>query len=175
MTTHTQCYSFPPVADKHACILILGSMPGVESLRQQQYYAHPRNAFWSVMAALFGINLDDSYQYRCQGLIKNGIAVWDVMKACQRRGSLDQHIDDSSIEANDFNHFLSQHPEIKQILFNGSKAEQVFIKHVLNTLDEPFRQIPRQRLPSTSPAHAAMNQQTKITIWKEAIDNTDLS
>ena len=80
---------FPAIADKHAQILILGSMPSVKSLEKQQYYAHPRNAFWPIMLALFNIDKELNYQQRCQCLVKNNVAVWDVLKSCQRQGSLD--------------------------------------------------------------------------------------
>ncbi|MCX4187254.1 DNA-deoxyinosine glycosylase [Methylophaga sp. OBS4] len=165
-------YSFPPIAASNARVLILGSMPGVASLRQQQYYAHPRNAFWPIMASLFAFNPQWDYQTRCAYLTEQHIAVWDVLKACYRPGSLDQHIETDSIQANDFNTFLTKHNQIEHIFFNGMKAEQVFKHHVLPTLNEPLQSLPRLRLPSTSPAHAAMNQADKLLRWQQAILNT---
>lgn len=160
---------FPPIADENAQLLILGSMPSIKSLQQQQYYAHPRNAFWPIMADLFGINKEWSYQQRCQHLVVNKIAVWDALKACQRQGSLDKDIETKSMVANDFNHFLKHHPKIQSIFFNGGKAEQVFKQYVLPALDEPFKQLPQIRLPSTSPAHAAMNFQQKLVLWQQIL------
>lgn len=157
---------FPPIADKNAQILILGSMPSVQSLQQQQYYAHPRNAFWPIMSALFNMSKEWIYPQRCKHLIANKIAVWDVLKACQRQGSLDQNITSSSMIANDFNLFFQQHPHIKQIFFNGGKAEQVFKQHVMLNLDKPFSQT---GLPSTSPAYAAMKFEQKLLIWRHAL------
>ena len=85
MSAHeSRCYSFPPIAKPSAEILILGSMPGLESLRQQQYYAHPRNAFWSIMQSLFAIEKSRPYQQRCELLTQQRVAVWDVLKACER-------------------------------------------------------------------------------------------
>ena len=81
--------SFPPIADPDARLLILGSLPGQESLRQQQYYAHPRNAFWRVMEAVLGIPTDTPYPQRCQALMDAGIALWDVCASARRPGSLD--------------------------------------------------------------------------------------
>ena len=161
--------SFPPIADDDALILILGSMPSIKSLEQQQYYAHPRNAFWPIMNRLFEITENLDYSQRCNQLIKNKIAVWDVLKTCQRRGSLDQHIDPATIITNDFNKFFEQHPTIQKIFFNGSKAEQVFNQYVLPTLNSSIQLLARHRLPSTSPAHAAMKFEQKLEDWQQII------
>lgn len=160
-------YSFPPLVGSAPKVLILGSMPGVASLEAQQYYAHPRNAFWPIMAALFELDIEAPYATRCQQLTDAGVAVWDVLKACHRPGSLDQHIDPATIEANDFNVFLSQHLGIEAICFNGSKAEEVFRRSVLaDLLSEPAL----EKLPSTSPAHAAMGFQQKLAAWQRIKD-----
>ncbi len=160
---------FPPIADEHAKILILGSMPSVQSLKQQHYYAHPRNAFWSIMSALCNRDNACDYQQRCLYLIENNIAVWDVLKSCQRQGSLDNNIDSSSIITNDFNAFFKHHPKIKHLFFNGGKAQQVYNQSVLATLDERFISLPQTRLPSTSPAYAAMSFRQKLLSWQQAI------
>jgi len=142
-------------------------MPSVESFRQQQYYAHPRNAFWPIMAEVFGINMDRNYQQRCRQLIKNHVALWDVLKSCHRPGSLDQHIDPDSIVANEFDNFLQHHPHIERIFFNGGKAEQVFKCYVSPTLDPTFKHITQIKLPSTSPAHASMTFEQKLQLWQQ--------
>jgi len=160
---------FSALEDCNAKVLILGSMPSVQSLKDQQYYAHPRNAFWPIMSAIFHIEKGSAYERRCDILIQNHIAVWDAIKACQRQGSLDQSIDATSMIANDFNVFLQQHPNIQQIFFNGGKAEEVFNRYVLPKLNEYQVNISRQRLPSTSPAHAAMNFEQKLHSWRQAI------
>jgi hypoxanthine-DNA glycosylase len=162
-------FSFPPIAAPNARLLILGSMPSVKSLEQQHYYAHPRNAFWPIMSALFNIDSKLNYSQRCQHLITHHIAVWDVLKACQRQGSLDIDIDTSSMIINDFNLFLQQHPHLKKIVFNGTKAEQVFSRLVLPTLTHQQAAIPRLHLPSTSPAHASCSQNEKLGIWQQAL------
>ncbi len=156
-------YSFPPIVGIKPRVLILGSMPGVASLEAQQYYAHPRNAFWPIMAELVDLNIEWSYQTRCQHLADHGIAVWDVLKACYRPGSLDQHIDPASIEANDFQDFFEQHPTIEAVFFNGSKSEQLFKRQVLPTLSAHR---PMIKLPSTSPAHAALSVSEKLAAWR---------
>jgi hypoxanthine-DNA glycosylase len=158
---------FPPIADSHAEILILGSMPSIKSLQKQQYYAHPRNAFWPIVSDLFEMDKEWSYQQRCNHLIVNKVAVWDTLKACLRQGSLDSNIEPGSIVANDFNTFFKQHPKIKLVVFNGGKAEQVFKRYVTPSLNEPFKQLSQTRLPSTSPAHAAMTFDEKLSIWKK--------
>jgi len=163
--------SFQPVADSSASILILGSMPSVKSLEQQQYYAHPRNAFWPIMSVLFEMARELDYGKRCERLIFNHVAVWDVLKACQRQGSLDVNIDTNSMITNNFNLFLQQHPNIMKIVFNGAKAEQVFNRYVLPTLTKQQLAIVRLRLPSTSPAHASCSIEDKIVIWQQALTN----
>ena len=161
--------SFPPIADNNSNLLILGSMPSVKSLQQQQYYAHPRNTFWRIISVLFNIEKELNYNVRCQQLIHHQIAVWDVVKACQRKGSLDQNIDTSSLIINDFNHFLRQHPKIKKIVFNGTKAEQIFNRYVLPTLSEQQTKVIRVRLPSTSPANAAIPFEQKLQQWQQIL------
>lgn len=157
-------YSFPPVVGNDPKVLVLGSMPGVASLQAQQYYAHPRNAFWPIMAELFDIERDIPYSQRCQQLASVGVAVWDVLKACHRPGSLDQHIDPATIEANDFSAFLTEYQSIRAIFFNGGKAEQVFRRYVLPELNNAPTLI---KLPSTSPAHAAMRFEQKRQAWEK--------
>lgn len=144
-------------------------MPSVKSLEQQQYYAHPRNAFWPIMATLLEMEHELDYDKRCQCLMDNHIAVWDVLKACQRQGSLDQHINAASMIANDFNLFLQQHLNIQKVVFNGAKAEQVFKRLILPTLTEQQTTIARIRLPSTSPAHASSSFEDKWVIWRQAL------
>ncbi len=165
----TNNIGFPPIAKTGATILILGSMPGRKSLEEQQYYAHPRNNFWPIMCQLFNVNKKLSYAQRKQLLYDNKIALWDVLKSCYREGSLDSDIDHATIEANDFNLFLQTHKKIKHIFFNGAKAEQIFKKEVLNNLDI-LQELKYHKLPSTSPAHAAMSYEKKLQQWKKIKD-----
>jgi double-stranded uracil-DNA glycosylase len=163
---------FLPIAKKDAQIVILGSMPSIKSLQEQQYYAHPRNAFWPIMAKLFDFDVTLNYNDRCQQLIIHKVAVWDVLKSCQRQGSLDQHIEPGSIVANDFQSFLKQHKQIKRIFFNGGKAEQVFKRHVIPTLNVE-QELSFQKLPSTSPAYAAKCLDEKSQVWETALFKKD--
>lgn len=161
--------SFPPVADVSARILILGSMPGEESLRAGQYYAHPRNAFWKLMGDLFDAGAELPYTRRTQQLKKSGVALWDVLASCLRKGSLDSAIAADSITANDFQAFFSKHRKIRRVFFNGATAERSFHRHVLPGLTAQPLQF--ARLPSTSPAHAALSYAQKRTAWRAIIDH----
>ena len=156
---------FPPLAAEDARLLILGSMPSRESLRQQRYYAHPRNAFWPILCSLLDIR-DEDYAARTRAVVHRKVAVWDVLKACFREGSLDAAIDDRSIVVNDFAAFFAQHEAVERVFFNGAKAEAVYRRHVLPELDARTAAIPLQRLPSTSPAHAGMSLDQKTLAWR---------
>lgn len=157
---------FPPIADNNAVILILGSMPSIKSLQAEQYYAHPRNSFWFIMTKLFASKPDLDYEQRKALLLQNRIALWDVLNTCQRKGSLDSSINNETTIVNDFNKFFAEHPLIKAVYFNGTRAQQEYNKHVLAMIDEKFTAIEYMRLPSTSPAMASLNREQKLQQWK---------
>jgi TDG/mug DNA glycosylase family protein len=161
-------HSFEPVADASSRLLILGSMPGRASLRAGQYYAHPRNLFWSMIGSLFEIDPVAPYAQRVRGLCDAGIALWDVLKSCTRTSSLDSDIDDSSIVVNEFDEFLPAHPAIRTVCFNGAKAEQVYRRYVLPELPE-IGDVTYHRLPSTSPANASIPPARKLECWRAAL------
>lgn len=156
---------FPPIADAHARVLILGSLPGQVSLQRQQYYAQPQNAFWKIMGRLFGAGPDLPYEKRAQRLRQNGIALWDVCAAAERPGSLDAAIVHASVVPNDFAAFIETHPDIGLICFNGGKAAELYRRLVLPDLPTAARAVRTVTLPSTSPAHAAMPFEDKLTRW----------
>ena len=158
--------SFPPLEDRHARVLILGSMPGAASLAADQYYAHPRNHFWPIMGRLFAAGPELPYAKRVRRLKSCGIAVWDVLESCVRPGSLDADIEEGSIAVNDFAGFFDAHPRIGAVFFNGAKAESAYRRHVLNGLPAAAGALPALRLPSTSPAHAALSLDRKLAFWK---------
>jgi len=164
-------HSFPPLLGDTAQVMVLGSMPGMESLKAQQYYAHPRNAFWSIMGRHFNFSVDLSYTQRCQALTARRLLIWDVLQACVRPGSLDAAIQADSEVTNDFAKILQAHP-IRSILFNGAKAEKSFLRHVLPTLKTA--PIELRRLPSTSPAYAAMSLAAKQSVWSDALTDAGL-
>ncbi|HRP67163.1 MAG TPA: DNA-deoxyinosine glycosylase [Thauera sp.] len=156
--------SFPAVYRADARVLVLGSMPGEASLAAGEYYAHPRNAFWPIMGALFGAGVELPYAQRLERLTAAGVALWDVIARCVRAGSLDSAIAHDSIEANDFAALFATCPHIGHVFFNGAAAETAFRRHVRLA---PGIQRPRlTRLPSTSPAHAARSFEAKLTAWQ---------
>src|SRR5690349_17757067 len=122
--------SFPPLSREDARVLILGSMPGEESLRRRRYYAYPHNQFWPIMGALFGAGPELEYAQRVGALTARGIAVWDVLASCERKGSLDGNIRPETERPNDFRRFLEDHPGIRAVFFNGGKAQSAFARHV---------------------------------------------
>ena len=158
--------SFPPVVADGARVLVLGSMPGNASLDAQRYYAHPRNLFWPIMGALFDAGPELAYRLRLSRLTAAGVALWDVAGECVRPGSLDARIQPGSVVANDLAGLLQAQPGIRRICFNGATAEALFRRHVSPTLDAPPACI---RLPSTSPAHAAMSFDAKLAAWRNGL------
>ena len=157
-------HSFPPLSNPQALVLVLGSMPGLMSLRLQQYYGHPQNAFWKIVGEVLGFDPALAYELRTAALVERRVALWDVLASCVREGSLDADIDDASVVANDFAAFFETHPHIVRVCFNGTKAESVFRKQVLPQLGTQ-RAIDYVRLPSTSPAHAGMTLAAKLSAW----------
>ncbi len=160
----TEAQGFAAESTAHAKVLILGSMPGQASLAAQQYYAHPRNAFWSIMGSLFGAGPELDYSERVNILKKTGIALWDVLEFCERPGSLDSAIRKDTARANNFERFFQSHREIHTVFFNGKTASTLYRRHVT----DPTRNL--VDLPSTSPAHASMNLSEKLEQWSQVAD-----
>lgn len=158
--------SFAYSARADARVLILGSMPGEESLRQQQYYAHPRNAFWDIMGELFGAGRELAYADRLARLRKHHVALWDVAYSCQRSGSLDANIDMRSVAANDFAALFAACPAISHVFFNGRKAAELFNRLVMPSLGAPSQTFEFAVLPSTSPANASFSAGEKLAQWR---------
>lgn len=159
--------SFPPLASPDATRLILGSMPGVASLTAGRYYAHPHNAFWRIMADVLGFKPDAGYDCRVAALRHARIALWDVLAHCERDGSLDSSIRRDSEIGNDIAALLERCPQITQVLFNGGAAEAGFRRHQRALLLRPGLSF--VRLPSTSPAHAALPYAQKLALWRSAL------
>lgn len=155
--------SFPPLVAAGAHTLILGNMPGVASLHAQQYYAHPRNAFWRITAGIFGFDPEAPYDDRVAALTGAGVTVWDVLRSCRRVGSLDSAVEPESMSANDFGALFAAHPTIAHVCFNGAAAEKNYRRLV--AVDPALRY---SRLPSTSPAHT-LPFAAKLAAWREAL------
>jgi len=158
---------FPPIARRDARVLVLGSMPSVASLAAAQYYGHPRNGFWPLMGALFGFEPEAPYAERCARLQAARVAVWDVLQACERPGSLDSAIRRASERPNDLRGFLRAHPDIAAVFLNGRKAEEAWRRHVARPAREASESLPPAAvLPSTSPAMAALDLAAKRERWR---------
>ena len=156
---------FPPIARPDARVLVLGSLPGQRSLSESRYYAHPQNAFWPIMRDVFGIN--GSYEKRCASLEEHQIALWDVLRASIRPGSMDAKIRMDTATVNDFASFLHEYSSIEAVCFNGKKAEQLFHRLVPQ---EHCKNLQLTALPSTSPAYAALPYDIKLQTWKKVLE-----
>ena len=156
-------------------VLVLGSLPGAASLAAGEYYAHPRNAFWTLMGELAGAGAELPYEQRCERLVAAGIAVWDVCAAARRPGSLDAAIDVASVQPNDFAALFSRYPCLALIAFNGAKAAELYRRLVLPSLGAATGvasaavRLPQVVLPSTSPAHAGRTLESKLAAWRAAL------
>ncbi|SFM95018.1 DNA-deoxyinosine glycosylase [Nitrosomonas communis] len=158
--------ALPPILPKRAHTLILGSIPGAKSLELNQYYAHPQNQFWRFMGDIFGASPSIPYEERIKVLKQKGIAVWDVLKACNRYGSMDADIKNPVV--NDFECFYQDNPSIKLVVFDSSSAENFYKRLVQPTLSQ---ELIYRRVPSPSPAHARMNYEAKRILWMEALSD----
>lgn len=158
-------HPLPPAIGRHPRVLILGSMPGAASLAAREYYAHPRNLFWDIMGDLVGAGRDLPYPARLQRLTDAGIALWDVMEQCEREGSLDAGIRPGSVIAHPIQLLVANHPGITHIFLNGRAAESCFRRLVLNPHPDTFTKLRLQVLPSTSPAHATLSRDAKMSAW----------
>lgn len=163
-----ECAGFCPVAGPDARVLILGTLPGAESLKRREYYANSRNSFWRIMGLLVGASPDLAYEERRRLLKKSHIALWDVCQSAERSGSSDSKILAATIKANDFRSFFNRHPHIELICFNGRMAETLFLRRVLPGLAEA-QIIGRQVLASTSPANTRLKQEEKYECWRQGL------
>lgn len=156
--------SLAPIAGPDARVLILGSIPGVESLRKQQYYSNPRNQFWRIFYTILDLPFEDDYPKRLDDARKSCIALWDVIGQCYREGSLDSSI--RREQPNDLGAFIKDHPQLKLIAFNGTKAYATYQKYFGK---HPLTGVSLLSLPSTSPTPGRYNKtfEEKLKCWKE--------
>ncbi|KAA0875790.1 DNA-deoxyinosine glycosylase [Nitrincola tapanii] len=159
-----QVQSFAPWVDEASRVLILGSMPGVASLQAQAYYAHPRNVFWPILADLLGFEAQAPYAERLQQLRAQGVGLWDVLQSCERPGSLDSAIRQSTRLYNDLAGLLVSYPNIQAVFCNGTRAYQEYQRYC--KLVPQCRIEQAIRLPSTSPAHASLSFAAKKQAWQ---------
>lgn len=152
-------YSYPPVVDAECRLLILGTMPSVQSLKDGFYYAHPRNAFWRILADCLGEPLPRTIKEKKALLLRRHLALWDTAHSCVRKGSLDA--DMREVRLNDFCGLLARYPGIGRVLLNGQEAARLYRRGG----GEPTRAIV---LPSTSPAYT-LPYEEKLARWKAAL------
>ncbi len=166
----TYCTSFPPIVGGKPHLLILGSMPGERSLAVRQYYGHPQNSFWRIMGELCGAGHERSYEERLEALKRSGIALWDVLKHCEREGSGDGNIRPGSEVPNAIGELLAAYPTIRAVALNGSKARQAFRRHIWPHIPETIKKcLTIVELPSTSPACARIPFSQKSHRWCAAL------
>lgn len=156
----------PPVVDAQARLLVLGSFPSAASLAAGQYYAHPRNQFWTILSMLWQIELRAlPYARRLAELRRRGLGVWDVYASCRRAGSLDSAIEDAL--PNDLPALVARLPALRAIAHNGGEAARTMA--LTRTLVPDV-----VRLPSTSPAHASWSLQRKCEAWRAVFERCQL-
>ena len=162
----TRLSGLAPVAGPGARLLVLGSFPSVASLQAQQYYAHPRNHFWPILSAIWGLTGERAlsalpYAERLPIVITHGLAIWDVYAGCEREGSLDSAI--AQAEYNDFAGLIGRLPLLRGIAHNGGESARA------RRFTASFG-LPVYRLPSTSPANASWSFERKLAVWREVVD-----
>ena len=149
-----------PIVDHHTRLIVLGSFPGVASLNAQQYYGHPRNHFWPILAALWGVDLMAlAYAQRVSEVLAHGLGVWDVYASCRREGSLDSAIVDPVL--NDLASLKRRAPGLRAVAHNGSESARA-MRHT------QALGVPVFKLPSTSPANASWSFERKLAAWRSA-------
>lgn len=151
-------HPFPPICDQNSEILILGTLPSVKSRENDFYYGHSQNRFWKVAAALFDSPVPNTKEEKTALLLRNRIALWDVIYSCDILGSSDSSI--RNVEPTDLRGILVA-SNIKQVYANGSKAGQLYRKYQLARTG-----IPAEVLPSTSPANAAWSFAMLCNAWR---------
>jgi len=154
--------AFPPIADQHCTVLLLGTMPGDRSLSLRQYYGHAGNHFWKLIYTLFDQPLEPDYEARKLFLLQHHIALWDVLESCTCEGSLDSNIKNEVV--NDFASFYERHPNITHVFFDSRKAEEFYLKYVKKSADKIYH-----LLPSPSRANASKSFEQKLEAWKELL------
>lgn len=159
MKTQKLIHSIPPVYDKNSKVLILGSFPSVKSREQCFFYGHRQNRFWRVIAAVCGEETPAGTEEKKSLLLRNGIAVWDVIHSCEISGSSDSSI--KNAVPNDIEKIIKS-SSVCKIYTNGKKADELYRKML-----EEKTGIKSVCLPSTSPANATRSLESLIEEWRQ--------
>lgn len=155
----SRLYGLPAVVSPNTRLLVLGSFPGVASLKSQRYYGHPQNQFWRILGELWSLPLHGAaYEDRIQTVREKGLGIWDVYANCEREGSLDAHIRHAQL--NDFAGLMRDCPDLQAVAHNGGES----FRHARHTR---ALGLPVYRLPSTSPANAGWSFERKLQAWRE--------
>ena len=155
-------HPIPPLFDENSKILILGSFPSVSSREAMFFYAHPQNRFWRVIAAVLGESVPAAVEEKKALLLAHGVALWDVIGACEIEGSADASIKNAAV--NDLSPILNG-CMIRRIYTNGSTAGRLYRRYL-----EPVTGVPAATLPSTSPANAAWSLERLIGAWRVILE-----
>lgn len=154
--------SFEPIIGEKPTVLILGTIPGKESLRKQEYYGHSRNSFWKIIYQLHEQPCETDYEMKTNFLKENGIVLWDVCRSANRISSLD--VDIKNEQPNAIAALIEANPTIKTIAFNGQKAEKLYFNY-----NSKIAHLTYLTLLSTSPANAAFSFDQKLVDWGRII------
>jgi double-stranded uracil-DNA glycosylase len=161
----TTKHGLAPVIDGNSRVLILGTLPGAESLRQRRYYSDRRNQFWALLGNVFGASAGSTYVERLEFLASHGIALWDVLRSAEREGSSDAAI--VQPEPNAFGELFDRFPALRRVAFNGTKAESLWLTHIIPRSDVPHGSLVTKRLPSSSgsPGRYVLPFEEKLACW----------
>ncbi|MBQ1477085.1 MAG: DNA-deoxyinosine glycosylase [Erysipelotrichaceae bacterium] len=153
-------HPIPPVYNEDSEILILGSFPSVKSREEGFFYGHPRNRFWKILSAIYDEKTPETIEEKKAFLLKNHIAVWDVIRSCDIRGSSDASI--RNVLPNDISSLLKK-TKIQKIYVNGKTAEKLYRKYLEDSAGKA------QVLPSSSPANAGYSLERLIEEWRRLL------
>lgn len=162
-------HGLPPVVDESSRIMILGTLPGDKSLRQQQYYADPRNQFWPLLIDAFGMPVGETYPDRLKFLADRRVALWDVLESSERAGSTDSAI--TKPKPNDFDDLFARFPGLRRVAFNGTKAKALWRTHIRPSNGVPHDSLALTTLPSSSgtPGRHVVPFDQKVVRWRELL------
>ncbi len=154
-------HPFPPFVDENSHLLILGTFPSIKSFEENFYYSHPKNQFWKLLASVYHEDTPATLNEKKAFLKKQNIALWDVVKSCERKNSLDSNL--KNITPNDIRELLKNYPSIKKIYFTSKTALKIYKKY-FNEVDLPYFY-----LDSPSPAYAKKSFEEKLEGWREVL------
>ncbi len=156
-----------PIVNVECTHLVLGTLPGDQSLRSQRYYSHPNNQFWLILGEVYGEVVPGDYEHRVAFLLRHSLSVWDIFRSAEREGSLDSAIKNG--RPNDFANLFERCPRLRTVGFNGGKAQALFKRHIATQSGVPISELKMVVLPSTSatPGQNVLPVEEKIAHWRD--------